>query len=664
MQMTRTPTDTSAESTGWQASDALSLYGIDAWGQGYFGVSDQGHVVVYPAKNPEQSIDIYEVIEGLRDRQIEPPVLLRFAGILEHRIGEIYDAFATAIKEEEYENSYACMYPIKVNQQHHLVEEILDAGEKYGFGLEAGSKPELLAALGMTTSRPKTMIVCNGFKDDEYIETVILAQKLGRQVIPVVEKLSELRMILKHAERHEVRPRLGVRIKLSAPGIGRWKDSGGARSKFGLFVSEALQALEMLKEHDLADCLVLLHTHTGSQICDIRHFKSAVSELAHVYTELYRLGAGLRYIDLGGGLAVDYDGSQTNFESSANYTLAQYASDAVYRIRMVCDQKDIPHPMILSESGRAIVAYSTLMVVEVAGVSGFDSFEIPEVPENLEEIDLPVPIVNLFQTFQQVEHDHGDDLNQLIDFYHDAGQARDEALNLFGLGYLDLELRSIAERLYWRICSSLLNRALKLEEELPEELQTLPVQLSDIYFCNFSVFQSLPDSWAIGQLFPIAPIHRLATEPSRRGVLADITCDSDGKIERFVELQDVKTTLELHPVTNDPYYLGIFLCGAYQETLGDLHNLFGDTNAVHIMLDDDGGWIVDEYVEGDTVAEVLQYVGYEPSRLLVVTRKEAERAVRRGRLSVAQANQFLQLFRAGMYGYTYLEGDGETGITW
>ncbi|HVZ94303.1 MAG TPA: biosynthetic arginine decarboxylase, partial [Phycisphaerales bacterium] len=571
----------------WTVDDSAQLYGLNDWGKGYFGVNDRGHLVVRPEKNSSRQIDLHDLVHGLSERDINTPLLVRFSGIVNHRLREIHDAFKSAIDQEQYQGKYQCVYPIKVNQQRHVVQEIRDMGGPLGFGLEAGSKPELLAVLGMTVDYPDMPIVCNGFKDSEFIETVILATKLGRNIIPVVEKFSELELLVKHAQRYDVRPQIGVRAKLSALGAGRWESSGGVRSKFGLFVSEILEALDYLKAHGMADCLKMVHFHLGSQICDIKNLKKAVTELAHIYAELRRLGADMTMIDVGGGMGVDYDGSQSAFESSINYTIAEYAAEIVYRIKSVCDKAEIPHPTILSESGRAMVAYSSVLVFDVLGTSRFDA---PPAPDEIDAAlaaglvpgeEIPQPIVDLFSTNQNITD------RNLVESYHDAMQARDEAMSLFSLGYLSLPMRGVAERLFWSIGKKLLDRASK-KGELPEEFGQLPEILSDHYFCNFSLFQSMPDSWAIDQLFPICPIHRLEEEPTRRGVLADITCDSDGKVDSFVDKRDVKKTLELHPVKDgEKYYLAVFLVGAYQEILGDLHNLLGDTNAVHVSLDDE-----------------------------------------------------------------------------
>ncbi len=637
----------------WSSEDSARLYGLPDWGKGYFGANDLGRLTVMPDKNPARSIDLFDLVEGLRERDLTTPVLLRFGGILEHRLKEIHGAFHAAISQEGYQGEYCCVYPIKVNQQKQVVEEIRNIGGPLGFGLEAGSKPELLAVLGLTAEHPGMPIVCNGFKDSEFLETVVLATKLGRHIIPVVEKFSELTMLVEHAKRYDVRPIIGVRAKLSARGAGRWEGSGGARSKFGLFIYEVLQALEYLKKHSMADCLKMVHFHIGSQICDIRNLKNAINELAHIYCELRRLGADMTTIDIGGGLGVDYDGSQTAFESSMNYTIPEYAADVVYRIKSVCDEAGVPHPRIISESGRAMVAYSSVLVFDVLGVSSFDA---PQVPDELEAAtaasdneDVPQPIIDLLTTNQNITD------RNLLEAYHDAMQARDEAMSLFSLGYLSLPLRAVAERLFWSIGRQILDKASR-KGELPEEFEALPTILSDHYFCNFSLFQSMPDSWAIDQLFPICPVHRLNEEPVRRAVLADITCDSDGKIDQFVDRRVIKKTLELHPFKEgERYYLAAFLVGAYQEILGDLHNLLGDTHAVHVSVDDDGEVSIDEVIQGDTVAKVLSYVQIDHTDLRRDMRKDIERAVKAKKLTVPEASALLKFYETGLDGYTYLE---------
>jgi arginine decarboxylase len=629
----------------WRVPDALETYGVNHWGKGYFGVNKLGHVSVHPDKNPESGIDLKDLVDQLQHRGLQLPILFRFSDVLKHRIGEIAGSFHKAIEEYGYQGKYACVYPIKVNQQRHVVEEVLNFGKPYGFGLEAGSKPELLAVLALTNGGSDTPIVCNGFKDDEFIKTVVLARKLGKNVIPVVEKFSELELVVRHMEELGVRQPLGVRVKLAARGSGRWRGSAGYRSKFGLTLTEVLEAYEYLKARGLEDCLQMTHFHMGSQVSNIRKVKDALTEAARVYVELYRLGAGLKIIDVGGGLGIDYDGSQTDFESSTNYTLQEYANDVIFRIKAVCDEAGVPHPDVITESGRAVVAYNSVLVFDVLGTHNFDRYEAPaEVPA-----DAPQPVRDLLGNHR--------DLNKknYLESYHDAVQSMEEALNLFNLGFLSVELRAVAERIFWAFGRKL-QRIVRDLDYVPEELQGLDAMLSDTYFCNFSVFQSMPDSWAIKQLFPIMPIHRLTEMPTRRAVLGDITCDSDGKIDQFIDLKDVQNSLELHQVADgEPYYLGVFLLGAYQEILGDLHNLFGDTNAVHVTLEEDGTPNLDTVIKGDTVSEVLNYVQYSAEKLTDRIRKDAERAVRSGRLTAQEFKQFMRFYESGLDGYTYLE---------
>lgn len=654
----------------WTAQDSAALYGIPDWGKGFVGVNAAGNVTVMPTKNPGHQIDLHEVIQGLKERGIHTPVLLRFNDLLDNRLKEIRKAFDDAIGEQQYTGKYSCVYPIKVNQQRHVCEQIASMAVELGFGLEAGSKPELLAVLGLsaTAGGPGVNgmpIICNGFKDDEFIETVILATKLGRNIIPVVEKWTELELVVKHAKKYGVRPKIGLRVKLSSKGAGRWESSAGVRSKFGLFVSELLNAIEYLKKHEMLDCLNLLHCHVGSQLYDIRVFKNAVNELSHIYCEMVKLGAGLTMLDIGGGMGVDYDGSQSAWSSSINYSVQEYAADVVYRIKSVCDSAKVAHPTIISESGRAMVAYSSILVLDVLGSSKFDA--TPDMAKiealmrweatNGDDREVPQPVLDLLDAYKNLTD------RNLMETYHDATQARDEAMSLFGLGYMSLPMRSVAEQLFWAIGHKLLEKATK-KGELPEEFENLPELLSDIYFCNFSLFQSMPDSWAIDQLFPICPIHRLSEQPTRKGILADITCDSDGKIDHFVDKREDKKTLELHELRDlpgegegcEPYYLGVFLLGAYQEILGDLHNLLGDTHAVHISLDETGEWEIDEVIEGDTVEEVLSYVQYDPEDLKRAMRLDIEAACKQGRLTVSEGKSLLKYYDDGLEGYTYLEG--------
>jgi arginine decarboxylase len=631
----------------WTTQDAADLYDVASWGKGYFSVGENGHLWVHPTKEPNRKADLKELVDQLMMRGISPPILIRFGEILKHRLGEINQAFQTAIQEHGYQGSYSCVYPIKVNQQRHVVEEVVEFGQPYGFGLEAGSKPELLAVLAV--SGDDTPIICNGFKDDEYIEFVMLAKKIGRNIIPVVEKFTELELIIKYSQKLGVRPDIGLRIKLASRGSGRWKSSGGYRSKFGLTVSEALQALELAKTHGMADCVKLLHFHLGSQITNIRQIKAAVTEAARCYVGLKRLGAGLQYMDVGGGLGIDYDGSQTDFESSVNYTLQEYANDVVYHIQNVCDEAEMPHPQIITESGRAIAAYHSVLVFNVLGVTGFGGES--EMPERLPE-DAEQPLIDLMETYRSLS------VKNLLESFHDAQQSLDSALNLFSLGYLSLEQRAQAETIYWGICRRIQRHARELDF-FPEELEGLEGMLSDTYFCNFSLFQSMPDSWAVKQLFPLMPIHRLDEQPTRHAILGDISCDSDGKVDQFIDRRDVKKTLPLHTFQEQPYFLGTFLVGAYQEILGDLHNLFGDTNAVHIRLDDQNEPILDAFVPGDTVREVLDYVQYNSKVLMEQFRKDVESARRAGRIGYEESGRLLRFYDDGLQGYTYLEEVGE-----
>ncbi len=642
----------SSAAPAWKISDSADLYQVEAWGKGYFGINEQGHLVIRPNADDSREIDLVDVVNGLKARDLHPPVVIRFSDILAHRLRRIAEAFGNAIAENEYRNTYAAVFPIKVNQQRLVVEEVYRYGKQHGFGLEVGSKPELLAVMSITEDSPDRLIVCNGFKDESYIEAVILATKLGRRIIPVVENFNEIHLILKQSKAHQVRPRIGVRVKLASEGAGRWRDSAGEKSKFGLFVSEILDLHALLAEHDMLDCLQLVHCHSGSQLQDIRRVKEAINELAHVYAELKRMGAGLEYIDIGGGLGVDYDGSGTNYESSMNYTLNEYASDVVYRIKNVCDARGVPHPMIISESGRAIAAHHSVLVFDVLGSSRLDRFQVAGLAdlERKRDANLPQPVLDLFEAYRSVSE------RRLVECYHDALQAREQALQMFNLGYLGLEHRALAEELYWATCTKIRDACRKLDK-VPEELHALESQLSDIYFCNFSVFQSLPDSWAIGQVFPIMPIERLNERPTRNATLADITCDSDGKVDRFVHPRDTKRTLEVHELEpNQPYHLAAFLVGAYQETLGDLHNLFGDTHVVHIKLHEEGGWWIEEIVKGDTAVKVLEYMEYDTDELYPRLARDCERAVREGRMSLAEGQAVKRFYETELDGYAYLEG--------
>ncbi|MDX1395449.1 MAG: biosynthetic arginine decarboxylase [Gemmatimonadota bacterium] len=645
---------TTDQTNAWTVRDARRLYQISDWGHGYFSIGDSGHVVVRPDGADEGGIDLYEVVEGLRERGLHTPLIVRFADILRHRLSELQEAFAAAMAENSYRGRYVAVFPVKVNQQRQVVEEVLRHGARYDFGVEVGSKPELLAVLSMTADAGDRPIICNGFKDDAYIETVVLAAKLGRNITLVVENLREFERLMTFARRHSVRPSIGVRVKLATAGSGRWSESAGYKSKFGLFATEALHVLDELRDAGMADCLRLLHCHPGSQISDIRALKEAVAELSHMYAELVSLGAGLEVIDLGGGLGVDYDGSESAADSSINYSLAAYASEIVYRVSSVCDERGIPHPVIVTESGRAIAAYHSVLVFDVLGMTGPSHVppgDLPRPADLDDEPDWPPPIRDLVFAHDLVSPD------TLIDAFHDALQAREEAMRLFSLGYLDLTLRALAERLFWSTLERIREAATRADY-VPEELGALDRILGETYFCNLSIFQSLPDTWAIEQLFPIMPIHRLDERPTRLGVLADITCDSDGKVDRFITSDggDPEHLLPLHDLRpGEPYYLAAFLVGAYQETLGDLHNLFGDTHVVHVGLESDGRWSIEELIEGDTAEQVLRYVQYDPAELFAVLRRDCERAVQDGRLTVAEGRALLEFYRSALAGYTYLE---------
>jgi arginine decarboxylase len=632
----------------WSVQDAVELYGVNYWGRQFFSVNDQGHLVVHPTGQKDTGIDLKVLCADIEARGIGSPMLIRFPDILKHRVEELNTCFNTAIKEQSYRGNYRGVYPIKVNQERHVVEAIVKHGREFHFGLEAGSKPELMTILALLDTA-EGLFICNGYKDEEYVEMALLATKLDRKVIIVLEKLTELDLVIRMAEKHKVRPMIGMRAKLNARGTGRWESSSGDRSKFGFTAEEMLKVCEVLKERGMLDCLQLLHFHIGSQISAIRNIKTALKEAARFYVELQKLGAGLKYLDVGGGLAVDYDGSNTNFDASMNYSMQEYANDVVFQIMEVCEEAGVEHPNLVSESGRALTAHHSVLIFNVLGVS--ETLEVNGGDEH--QIDLPdeAPNVlwNLRETCSSVTR------KNFLEAYHDAVQMRDEAVTMFNLGYLSLKQRALAERLFWTTCRRVL-KIVRTMPLVPEELDRLERSMADTYFCNFSLFQSVPDHWAINHLFPILPIHRLNERPSRRGVLADITCDSDGKIEHFIDLKDVKSVLELHPLTPEPYFLGIFLVGAYQEILGDLHNLFGDTNAVHVSLDTAGGYRVEQVETGDTVEDVLKYVSYDKNEMIHRLRAAAEAAVRANKMSIEDLRVFTTMYQNGMDGYTYLEG--------
>ena len=630
----------------WGVSDAADIYGVARWGCGYFSVNDAGHVAVSPDGANTAEIDLRDLVEEIKARGIQLPILVRFADILRSRVRLINEAFSNAIAESGYTGEYRGVYPIKVNQSRKVVQQIIEFGEPYHYGLEAGSKPELLVVMALHKDED-ALIVCNGYKDEEYIETALLASKLGRTVVLVIEKPTEVEHIYRVAERLGVRPTLGIRARLTTRGAGRWEQSGGDQSKFGLSAGEILEAVAKLSEWKMLDCFALMHFHLGSQISAIRSIKNALREAGRIYVELHKIGcSGLRYFDVGGGLGVDYDGSQTNFASSMNYTVQEYSNDIVYALQELCEETGVPPPTIVSESGRAIAAHHCVLITDILGVTEFAHYDAPKRPAG----KLHPLVENLFETYEDVK------TKTLLESYHDALEYKDQVLSMFNLGHLSLADRVTCEQLFWATIRRIQQISSGLSH-VPEELEGIEGALSDTYFCNFSTFQSLPDSWAVGQLFPIMPIHRLDERPTRRGILADITCDSDGKIDEFIDLRDVKKVLELHPKNGAPYHLGIFLVGAYQEILGDMHNLFGDTHTVHVSLDPEGGYCIDEVVMGDSIAEVLQYVDYSPESLLRSLRKHTEDALRAKRITLEESKQLIKRFREGLSGYTYLDTD-------
>ncbi|MFH0937836.1 MAG: biosynthetic arginine decarboxylase [Planctomycetota bacterium] len=630
----------------WSVQDAVELYGVNHWGRQFFSVNTQGHLVVHPTGQKETGIDLKALVADIEARGIGLPMLIRFPDVLHYRVEELNTCFNNAIKEHGYRGLYRGVYPIKVNQERHVVEAIVRHGAEYHFGLEAGSKPELMAILALLDST-EGLFICNGYKDEEYLEIALLATKLDRKIVIVLEKPMELDLLLRIAEKHKVRPMIGMRAKLNARGTGRWEVSGGDRSKFGFTAEEMLKVVDTLRERQMLDCLQMLHFHIGSQVNAIRNIKAALKESARFYVELKKLGAGLKYLNVGGGLAVDYDGSQTNFEASMNYTMQEYANDVVFQVMEVCDETNVEHPYLVSESGRALTAHHSLLIFNILGVSEVAGAETDEVQIELSD-DAPNVLWNLRETCNSVTR------KNYLEAYHDVVQMRDEAVTMFNLGYLNLRWRALAERLFWATCRRVL-KIIRTMPLVPEDLDRLERSMADTYFCNFSLFQSVPDHWAINHLFPIMPLHRLNERPTRRGVLADITCDSDGRVENFIDLKDVKSVLELHSMNNEPYFLGVFLLGAYQEILGDLHNLFGDTNAIHVSLEN-GNYKVEQVETGDTVEDVLHYVSYEKNEIIHRLRTASEAAVRAGKMSLEDLRLFVTMYQNGMDGYTYLEG--------
>ena len=617
---------------------------MDGWGIGYFGVDEKGHVTVHPTKDPTRGLDLFELAMDLEAQGIRLPLLLRFSDILRTRIETLSERFRTAIDEFGFEGGYTTVYPIKVNQQRHVVEEIVAFGEQHGVGLEVGSKPELQAVLALN-DRSDLLIICNGYKDEEFMRLALMGQKLGHKVLIVMEKISEVDTLLKIADQMGVEPTAGVRIKLSSAGAGRWSETAGEKSKFGLNSSQLVRVLDKLEAAGRLDILKLIHFHLGSQIPDIRNIKRAMSEVARFYVELRQIGVGVEYVDVGGGLGVDYDGSRSTAPASVNYSIQEYANDIIYGLAEACRENEVPMPHVISESGRALTAHHALLLLNVIDLET----QIEAYPEAVSEDAHPL-VQELAATYNELSE------RKLLEVYHDASFAKDQMQQLFNSGVLSLRDRAIAERLYLAIMNRVAVIASGDPEEYEEIIPELDSVLTDRYFCNFSLFQSLPDSWAIDQLFPIMPIHRLREEPARRGTLQDVTCDSDGKIDRFTGGRTPKRSLELHSFRHgEPYVLGIFLTGAYQEILGDLHNLFGDTNAVHVRLTD-GGYEIGDLVHGDTITEVLNYVQFDSQELIANFRRKVQRA---SGITRQEANTFIAEFVAGLAGYTYLEGEAE-----
>ncbi len=636
---------TQPSSPAWTASDSAELYDLPRWGAPYYRVSDCGEVEVNLGDEKVASWHkMGEMMGELEERGIEAPVMLRFGNILEHRLRLLNESFRKVIQSAGYQGEFKGVFPIKVNQQQQVIEQICEYGKQFHHGLEAGSKPELIAALSYMHD-PEAWIICNGYKDQEFIDLALYAVQMGLQVMLVVETVGEVPLILERAAAIGVKPRLGVRMKLSTPGSGKWVNSGGDNSVFGLNAEQVIQVVDFLKEKDMLSCLELLHYHLGSQIPNIRTIRTGVSEATRVYVDLVREGAQMGYLDMGGGLAVDYDGSQSNTTSSRNYAVEEYCADVVESVMEICDKSKVPHPTLITESGRATVAHYGVLVFNILEVSGAPTkLEIPELPDSI-----PNELKYLSEIPNQIKPVN------LQECLNDAVYYRDEIRNRFALGLVSLRERSLAERCFAVILRKI-EKATKDMERIPDSLEEISAARPDIYYGNFSLFQSLPDNWAIDQLFPIMPIHRLDEQPLHEGIFADITCDCDGKIDHFIDDSGSKNALPLHDLKADETYnIGVFLVGAYQETLGDLHNLFGDTNVVSVEIDEEGHRVYGHEVQGDTVADVLSYVEYDPKEMTMNFRSLAERAVRNNRISAPQRKIIMQAFTEGMQGYTYFE---------
>ncbi len=640
----KSPKRSTAAEKAWSPEKSAELYGVDSWGHGFFGVNKAGHVTVrLQDEESKAEVSLCEIIDGLRDRGTDLPVLLRFRDLLHSRISELNESFRAAIKETGYRGEYRGVYPIKVNQQRQVIEEISEYGKKYHYGLEAGSKPELIAALAHMHD-PEAYIICNGYKDEEFIDLALTSQKMGLKIMLVLEMPSELGLILERSRKIGVLPNLGVRIRLSTKGSGHWQESAGDKSVFGLSASQIIDVVDQLKAEAYLGCLKMLHYHQGSQIPSIAAIREGCTEAVRVYCDLVKEGAPMGVLDIGGGMAVDYDGSHTNFAASCNYSIAEYCTDIVETVSQVCDKAGIAHPNLISESGRAIVAYYSVLVFNILDVTSAQTSEAaPAIPEKAPQNLLNIIDINKTLTTKNLQES-----------YNDAMYYRDQLRAQFFYGAASLRERGLGEAWFWHILTRISKLIADLEE-IPEDLREMSSTLVDFYYGNFSLFQSLPDSWAIDQLFPVMPIHRLEEKPKHRAVLADITCDCDGKIDRFIDKEDVAKILPLHDLKPDePYYVAVFLVGAYQETLGDLHNLLGDTNVVGVHLEN-GKPVYTHEVEGDTVADVLSYVEYDPKELITRFRTFAEKAVVDGRISPKERREILDRYREGLNGYTYFE---------
>ena len=627
----------------WRIEDSEELYNITGWGTSYFSINDAGHVVVTPRRDGV-TVDLKELVDELQLRDVASPMLLRFPDILDNRIEKMSSCFKQAAEEYGYKAENFIIYPIKVNQMRPVVEEIISHGKKFNLGLEAGSKPELHAVIAVNTDSD-SLIVCNGYKDESYIELALLAQKMGKRIFLVVEKMNELKLIAKMAKQLNVQPNIGIRIKLASSGSGKWEESGGDASKFGLTSSELLEALDFMESKGLKDCLKLIHFHIGSQVTKIRRIKTALREASQFYVQLHSMGFNVEFVDIGGGLGVDYDGTRSsNSEGSVNYSIQEYVNDSISTLVDVSDKNGIPHPNIITESGRALTAHHSVLIFEV--------LETATLPEWDDEEEIAPDAHELVQELYSI----WDSLNQnkMLEAWHDAQQIREEALDLFSHGIVDLKTRAQLQRLYWSITREI-NQIAGGLKHAPDEFRGLSKLLADKYFCNFSLFQSLPDSWAIDQIFPIMPIQRLDEKPERSATLQDITCDSDGKIANFISTRNVAHYLPVHSLKKtEPYYLAVFLVGAYQEILGDMHNLFGDTNAVHVSVNEKG-YNIEQIIDGETVAEVLDYVQYNPKKLVRTLETWVTKSVKEGKISLEEGKEFLSNYRSGLYGYTYLE---------